>query len=433
MGDRMVSRVLYLAATLCLTLQVHAVSPHADGGVVGIEDANINDQLSALFDDDNQDLGETGPGTSEAELGDTNQAPPLGSQNSEKHVSYEFKKAKQDAQTVLGESPGLAKVKAGTPMNRARRMIQLGSLLESIAGNHLSHETTAVSSLKDALETKLLMDELKPGDGSFARPKSQEELGEDSLSPKHETFKKLLLSKKKDMAAITKYLLERKKEGTPLTSHEDDELQKFYYNRASTILKKIVLLKRGDMPPEGNFSEETQPSDEPTVTHAEQKADLEVGLARAHAQAVVERLKFDSKVATANAAYNKKMLESKERRMKAATEERRQAERQQLKAAKEKLMYDQKVANAEEHYNEALSAELLQRKQVAEAQVQKAGQQKRVADIAAAKAAREARAADKEAKEAEIEAEEATKHAEELEEKELEKQKQHIKNAHRMR
>lgn len=107
--------------------------------------------------------------------------------------------------------------------------------------------------------------------------------------------------------------------------------------------------------------------------------------------------------------------------MKAAEEERKQAETQQLKAAKEKLMYDQKVADSQEKYNEALSAELLQRKKVAEARVQEASKQKQQADIAAAAATKAANKADKEAQEAEEEAEQATKHAEELEQKQLEK------------
>jgi len=262
---------------------------------------------------------------------------------------------------------------------------------------------------------------LKPADGSFAQKKPEEELGEEHEVPsKHRKFKKMLLAKKKDMAAITRYLLERKKNGRPLTSREDDELQKFYYNRASTILKKIVLLKRGDMPPQ--ISEETQ-IDEPTQTLTERHANVEVTLAREHARAVVERLQFDAKVATANAHYNKKMLKSKQQRMKAAEEERRQAERQQLKAAEEKLTYDQKVANAEEHYNEALSSELLNRKHLAEVEVQKAGQEKHAADVAAAQATTAAHEADQEAKEAEEEAEGATKHAQELEEKQIEKEK----------
>lgn len=243
-------------------------------------------------------------------------------------------------------------------------MIQLGSLLESLAGSHRSHRTSAVSSLKAALQTKLLMDELKPAHGSFAQPKPghQEELGDGEGhfgSDQLKTFSGMLHSKKKDLVAITRYLLQRKKDGRPLTAKEDDELQKFYYDRASTILKKIVLLKRGDEPePENNFTGEAHEMDHPPSPE-EERAAMEVRLARAHAEAVVERLNFDAKVASANAAFNKKMLVAKERRMKAAKEERKQAEKQQLKAAREKLEFDQKVADSEEKYNQALSTELL--------------------------------------------------------------------------
>lgn len=428
----MVRRVVWVVALVCLILHAHAVHTVDENDVADIEDANVDDQLSALFDDDNnEDLGEPGPDSS-TDLGEPQtvdlkpqDGDDLSMKMPKKHVDFEFKKS--TANDELGESPQSAP--AG-PLGKARGMIQLGSLLESLSAGKLSHRTVAVSSLKQALETKLLMDELKPTGGSFAQSKPRNELGEaHSASDKVGSFNKLLKAKRKDMAAITSYLLERKKEGRPLTAHEDDQLQKFYYNRASTILKKIVLLKRGDMPPEEHFSEETHDVAQPN--QKEEHAEAEVKLARQHAQAVVERLQFDAKVATANAVYNKKMLQGKERRMKAATEERKQAEKQQLKAAKQKLMYDQKVADAEEHYNEALSTELLQRKQVAEKRVQEASEQKRAADIAAARATAAAHAADKEAKEAEDEAEAATRHAEELEAKELEKQKR--KNGKQMR
>lgn len=409
-------------ALLCLTVQVHAVST-AGEGIVDIEDAAGDDQLSALFDDN--DLGEAGPqrAAETVSLSDKVKSDEgnLGAirNDAKKRIAFKFKQSQKQSSQNLGESP-MTSVHAG-PLDRARRMIQLGSLLESVADGQQSYRTSAVSSLKEALQTKLLMDELKPADGSFAQPKSpEEELGEGhSGAEKLGTFRDMLHSKKKDLVAITKYLLQRKKNGRPLSSQEDDELQKFYYDRASTILKKIVLLKRGDEPAP-KFSQEAHELDQ-QPSPDEERAAIEVRLARAHAEAVVERLNFDAKVASANAAYNKKMLNAKERRMKAATEERKQAEKQQLKAAKQKLVYDQKVADSEEKYNEALSAELLQRKKVAEKRVQEASEQKRAADIAAAQATKAAREADKEAQEAELEAEQATQHAEELQEKQLEK------------
>merc|ERR1711975_76197 len=102
------------------------------------------------------------------------------------------------------------------------------------------------------------MDELKPHAGSFGadRPAPSKELGEGHSRVPEMSFSKLLHEHKKNMAEITKFLLERKKEGRPLSTHEDDELQKFYYNRASTILKKIVLLKKGEQPPAANDDDE---------------------------------------------------------------------------------------------------------------------------------------------------------------------------------
>jgi len=233
-------------------------------------------------------------------------------QKSSKHVSFSYQHKKPSP--LLGESPGTASTAA--PLNRARRMIQLGSLLESLSAGQRSPRTGAVTSLTEALQTKLLMDELKPADGSFAETQpsadDQAELGEGHIPEPGVawSFSQLLDAKKQDMVAITKYLLERKKAGRPLTSNEDDELQKFYYDRASTILKKIILLKRGDEPvPQENFSVEEhahEMNEKPSP--ATERAAMEVRLARAHAQAVVERLNFDAKVATANAAYNKKML-----------------------------------------------------------------------------------------------------------------------------
>ena len=42
-------------------------------------------------------------------------------------------------------------------------------------------------------------------------------------------------AKKKNMAAITAYLMSRKAQGRPLTASEDQQLQKFYYNRSLAI------------------------------------------------------------------------------------------------------------------------------------------------------------------------------------------------------
>jgi len=397
---------------LLLVIQAHAVNTFGEDAVdvADVEDAAIDDQLTALFDDG--DLGESGP-QRETEVT---------SLEDRRHVDFQFQA--EHNKPNLGEAHHTAAATSG-PQTRAREMIQLGSLLENLSSRYHSQRTGAVAALQEALQTKLLMDELKPEDGSFAHKARHAELGEGHQhTQKLGTFGALLHNKNKDMEGITKYLLERKKDGIPLTGHEDDELQKFYYNRASAILKKIVLLKRGDEPaPEDNFSEEAHEINQKPSAD-EEHAAMEIRKARAHAQAVVERLRFDAKVATANADFNKKMLSAKERRMKAATEERKQAEKQQLKAAKEKLAYDQQVADSEEKYNEALSAELLQRKRVAQARVEKAAEQKRAADIAAAQATKAANEADKEAKDAELEAEEATRHAEELEQKQ--KQKSHL-------
>lgn len=407
-----------------------------------------DDQLSAVFDDehslppqpeqqlgdDDQELGEAGPkqGVQTLAAASQHQEFPDKSHN---HVSFQFKQMAQKLQRLSAQ-----KQPVGGSVTRAREMIQLGTYLEELRSRRKSHRLGAVQSLQEALQTKLLMDELKPEYGSLTGgSKAAKELGEEHVHTPMSTtaFGKMLsraAASKADenMNAITKYLLERKKEGRPLTSAEDEQLQNFYYNRASTILKKIVLLKRGDEPaPEENMTEEAHDISHPE-TRAELDAEDKVRRARDHARAVVERLRFDAKVASANAQFNRKMLQNKERRMKAATEERRQAEKQQLKAAKEKLLYDQKVQDAEEKYNERLSTELLQRKKVAEARVQKAAVQKHAADVAAAQATQAANEADKEAKQAELEAQEATKHAEELEAKQQAKdmEKKHRTRAH---
>jgi len=424
---------LLAVALVCLTVQTQAVTVSEGDGLMGV-DAAVDDQLSALFDDEHfsasqastdSDKGrslEAGSPAPIDEDGDLGEAVAVAS--GPRHISYQFKDAANSSPN-LGETSSTASTAetvSAVPVDKTRRMIELGTLLESLGKGHLSHRTAAVTSLQEALQTKLLMDELKPRYGSFAQSQPHHvgdvaELGEESKAPPSlPSFKRLLNAKKNNLVGITKYLLERKKTGQPLSSEEDDELQKFYYSRAATILKKIVLLKRGDEPAhEAHFSEEH----ETVESVAADRAASEVQRARDHAEAVVERLHFDAKVANANAEYNKKMLVEMERRMEAATQERKQAEAQQLKAAKSKLIYDEQVAEEKDKYNEALSSELLQRKKVAEIRVEKASQQKHLADIAAKQATLAADEADKEAKEAELEAEAATKHAEELEQKQL--------------
>jgi len=432
-------RALWAVALLCLAVPAQAVSQFGEVGE--LQDA-VDDQLSALFDDQgddsSHDLGESvapakTAGRKEVKTISAESAADDALQEEHRRVSYDFKHAVAPKKHQLGE-PKPELMLTGTEA-RASDMIRLGAMLESITGRSKSHRTEAVESLRNALQTKLLMDELKPSQGSFDRKSHSHdsELGDEFGSEGHKTtFMNLLGAKKQDMLKITSYLLKRKQEGRPLTTKEDNALQKFYYNRASTILKKIVLLKGGDISPsekEANTKEEAHEINQPP-TAAEKRAAIAVKFARAHAKAVVEKLKLDAKIAHAEASYNRKMLKGKERRMKAAEEERKSAEQQEVRAAKEKLSYDQKVANADEHYNEALSDELLQRKKRAEVRVAKAAKQKQEADVAAARATAAAREADQEATEAEEEAEQATKHAEELQEKQLEKNKNTSNNKH---
>merc|ERR1711988_411392 len=291
-------------------------------------------------------------------------------------------------------------------------MIQFGNLLQTLSRNRPSARDSAVLALNHALNAKLLMDELKPSAGSFGADHpapAEEELGEGHSRVPEMSFSKLLHEKKKNMAEITKFLLERKKEQRPLTTHEDEELQKFYYNRASTILRK-VLLKKGEQPPSEDSEEETDRKDQ-----IEGKDSPEVDVAREQSDAAIARLKFDAKIANANAAYNKKMLQAKKDRMKAALASREKAYQQSTKAAQQKMKFDQKVADAETSYNKALSDELLREKHLAEERVKDAAEQKKEADQSAEKATEEANEADQEAAEAEKEAEAASQKAQELE------------------
>lgn len=317
-------------------------------------------------------------------------------------------------------------------------MIKLGALLGHLKQKQqgANERDEDVNSLKQALETKLLMDQLKPQDDSFSHkftPSRVHNLGEDHITPsRFPSFKSILDSASSSLIGVTKYLLERKKAGNPLSAKEDSELQKFYYNRASGILKKIVLLKDGGVP-------EKSPAVVPSDDHddrkqkkrdAEKRANEEIEKARDHADAVVDKLNFDSKLAIANAKYNKEMVVIRERRAKAAVEERKQAEAQELKTAEKKLVYDQKVADAQQNYNQVLGTELMQRKEAAEASVRKASEAKHRADMAAVAASNAAREADAEAKEAEDEAEAATKRAKLLEKKETTREAQLAQKHH---
>jgi len=392
---------------MCLLVQTHCVTMGEHSG-----DDDLVHQLNDIFDSASpqDDLGETAQvgeeGTTESEAA----APPLPPVGElQKKVSFHFKKEGTDG-TNLGESQ--EKSDGDGPEGRARRMIRLGNMLKSLDSSG-DQRSAAVSSLNEALHTKLLMDELHPHAGSYGKKQgsTENELGEDHDENAHlESFSHLLHEHKKNMADITKFLMERKKIGRPLTTKEDDELQKFYYNRASTILKKIVLLKRGEAPPAANDDDE-----ESDQLQGMDSADEESSLAKEQTDAAIARLNFDAKVANANARYNKKMLAAKHARMKAALQSREKAYADSSRAAEEKMKYDKKVADAEKKYNQALSDELLKEKSLAEEKVQAAAAQKKEADIAAEKATAEADAADKEADEAEKEAEEATKRAQELE------------------
>lgn len=151
--------------------------------------------------------------------------------------------------------------------------------------------------------------------------------------------------------------------------------------------------------------------------------DGTITTASEHADAVVERLRFDAKVANANADYNKQMMLAQKRHMEAAEKERQLALKQALSVTQEKLQMDKKVADAQNKYDQELAVDLLRKKKRAEVNVRKASEEKRNADRAAAKASTEAREADKEATEAEREAKVATEHAQELETQEEQKYK----------
>jgi hypothetical protein len=384
---------------LCLVVQASSVATLDEPVELGHEESLV-EQMKEVFREaeEKDDLGEGAE--VDDEVKPTAKAPPLNMEAFRKRVSFQFKKEEKRNAEDLGESP---KVTPQGNEDRARRMIHLGSLLESMADTE-PNRNAAVATLSQALHTKLLMDELHPDTGSFAKTEHQEdELGETHSNENLESFKKLISEHKKNMAEITKYLLERKKMGRPLTTKEDGELQKFYYNRASTILKKIVLLKQGDKAPSDSSDEMVG------------RDTAEDDLAQDQSDAEIEQLRFDAKVANANAKYNNKMLAAKRARMKAALQSRQRAYDESAKAAAQKSKYDSKVDRTEAKYNKALSDELLKEKHLAELRVQGAAEQKEQADMAAEKATAEADQADKEAADAEKEAEVAEKKAEELE------------------
>merc|ERR1711988_665217 len=405
---RMRMALMVLACAVCAILTpAHSVAM-LDEGAVDIGDSEtVVQQMDALFSGTQKsDLGEG------STVADSVQQPPRG-----KRISFQYRSA--TSHPNLGESEDSKAIHGKG--ERAKQMVQFGDLLEVLQRRRPNSRGAAVSSLNQAIKTKLLMDELHQAGGSFATTQSQKDLGEGhSKESNLPSFTKMMHSQKKNMEDITKYLLERKKEGNPLTTHEDSELQKFYYNRASTILKRIVLLKKGDSPPK-EFGHGKAHDDE-TVN--------QVAMARESADAVVDRLRFDAKVANANAAYNKKMLGAQRHRQKAAAMRHKKAQRDSLLAAQAKLMYDRKVADAETKYNQAMSTELVLKKNRAEDKVKEAEKEKVAADKASAKATAEANEADKEAAEAEKEAEAATKKAQDMM---FDGNNNHKKASHRVR
>jgi hypothetical protein len=272
---------------VCLTLaSTLAVSPFHESPTP-LEDA-ADDQLAALFDDSARQDEDLGEDVSVPQHSSGPQELSALAVDGKRHVSYQFQQAVNAAKKMGEDAPELQL--ATGPEAKARDMIELGNLLQTISGKGDVGRSHAVTSLNQALQTKLLMDELKPGDGSFARAlkeaekqKREKSLGEQKEKPEPLShFSELLESKNKDMMAITRYLLMRKKEGRPLTAKEDDQLQNFYYSRASGILKKILLLKHGD---EKKLPVLPDSVSQPTVTHEEDQAAKEVQSARNHAAA----------------------------------------------------------------------------------------------------------------------------------------------------
>merc|ERR1711988_1820239 len=127
--------------------------------------------MKEIFHDaeEQNDLGEGAALGDDAAPAKAPPLPPLKSEAFRKRVSFQFKKAQRN--TDLGESP---KVNPEGNEDRARRMIHLGSMLESMASTDASRNA-AVATLSQALHTKLLMDELHPDTGSFAKSEHQQD------------------------------------------------------------------------------------------------------------------------------------------------------------------------------------------------------------------------------------------------------------------
>merc|ERR1719313_181419 len=157
------------------------------------------------------------------------------------------------------------------------------------------------------------------------------------------------------MAAITQYLMQRKSEGRPLTADEDQQLQKFYYNRASTILKKIVLLKQGETPPQF-----TDPESDDTEANAPNESSSKVDPATDQAAdntsggSTEDQMAYDTAVANDNTAYNNKRANKLVRQEEESKAEHQAEDREEM----DELAFDQKVAQANEHYNEKLLKEV---------------------------------------------------------------------------
>lgn len=389
----------YLVLVLCLGFQTHAISvdehPAEEVGPHELaHDEAMEEHVETVFG---------GPG----DLGEA--AVTVDHEPNRRTVTFQYK---HESSNDLGESRKSTQKGA---YSRAHKLFEFGELLGKLPSEHSMPHGHAVRSLNGAIHAKLLLDELQPKAGSFTKKSNDARLGEARGVHKLPSFKTLLHTKKRNMAHITQYLLERKKQGDPLSTREDAELQKFYYNRASTILKKIVLLKRGrsHLVHNPQTTEKVRRTDDKVTA-----GPSTVKAASEHADVVIARLKFDAKVANANADYNRKMMQAQKSHMEAAEKERQQALKQALAITREKLEMDKKVAKVQNRYDHSLALELLRKKNKAEVKVRKASEEKRDADKAATKASAEARKADKEAAEAEEEARKATEHARELENEE---------------
>jgi hypothetical protein len=273
-----------------------------------------------------------------------------------KSVSFTYHHAQKHnpRSPTLGETSH--KTASSTKAGPADGLIEMGDLLNGMRDIRRTSTGQAVESLTGALRAKLLMDTLKPSAGSYVdHPKAAPSLGDsEERTGGHPTFDQLMHAKEKNMAAITQYLMQRKSEGRPLTADEDQQLQKFYYNRASTILKKIVLLKQGETIPHTNDpvhddDRDTQPAEsgklvDPTLDHETDN----------NSAATTDKLKYDTKVAKANTAYNNKEARKLVRQEEAADAENEAEDKQEM----DSLAFDQKVATANEQYNERLLSEV---------------------------------------------------------------------------